>query len=62
MERFTGKVALNKNLGRLFTETNGLNVSFVVTSNPNGWENRGLTSSQSFIEVLSAAEENKSFN
>lgn len=34
MESFIGKVAFNKNLGRLFIETNALNVSLLITSYP----------------------------
>lgn len=41
MERFIRRVALNKNLGMLFTETNSLDVSFKI---PPG------TSYQAFIE------------
>lgn len=62
MESFIGKVALNKNLWRLFMETNALNVSFVITSEPNGWEDWGLTSDQSLIECFSSVESNNTFN
>lgn len=36
IESLIGKVAFNKNLGRLFIETNAQNVSLLITSYPNG--------------------------